>query len=653
MRRKQPKCDTPKIIHLGEGRLTTSTNALIVRESNSQIKLTDGRYTGLMEETVKLLEESYNRIKSKPGNLTPGSTPETIDGISQKWIQKRSKELSEGQFQFSHSRRIQIPKPGKKETRPLTMPNPRDKVIERAMTSVLETIYEPMFRDSSHGFRPNRGTATVLNQIKGKYGWCQFVIEGDISKCYPSIKHEILLGIMRENIADEKFLELVRKNIENRYTEEGKLSQKSDVGIAQGTVVSPILCNIVLHRLDQYMEKLAAGYNEGKTRESSQEYRLVQRKVKKLEKLKHSLTIGSEEHKRARKEFRKTRSLRRMTPSTSNKTIYKRLYYVRYADDFIVGVNGPISDAKTIKGQIKEFLKLNLELELSVEKTKVTDLFKGEGAHFLGVDIKRSDPKGSLVCNKEGPHKGNKIHPKLQMKAPIQKILKRLEEKGYRQTTRRDKVVKGLAPKLRKDLVNLDHRDIIEFYNGVMRGILNYYHGVTNPWALWAVVGTLNHSCALTLSNKYKLDSRAKAFKKFGKNLKCPTTGKGLDLPKKLTSTGWWKKQPLKTPEEVLKTSRMSKMTKSSLGLPCIVCGKLPTEMHHVRKIWDLRQKAKKGGSDWFLAQMKAINRKQVPLCKDHHVRLHSNTLTDEERLNFKEGTRNLVRGTKRVKRKE
>lgn len=157
----------------------------------------------------RMFEIAYQKLKSKPGNMTPGINPTTLDGVSSETFKKIISLLKSEKFQFAPGRRVDIPKSSGKGTRPLTIAPPRDKIVQEVMRMILEAIFEPTFLEFSHGFRPQRGCHTALRQVKTQFGSASFLIEGDISKCFPSIDHHRLMEIVSQRISDEKFLRLI------------------------------------------------------------------------------------------------------------------------------------------------------------------------------------------------------------------------------------------------------------------------------------------------------------------------------------------------------------------------------------------------------------------------------------------------------------
>lgn len=199
---------------------------------------------------TKNLVAAYELIKSKPGNMTEGADQTTLDGISLKYIENTQSLLKAGKFKFSPARRVQIPKPGKKETRPLTIASPREKVVQKAIQLILERVYEPKFHTSSHGFRPNRGTHTAMLQVDAQFQSVKYVIEADFSKAFDSIPHKELMNILKEDIQCQKTLALIKSGLQAGFIEFGTLHNNLALGTPQGSILSPLLCNIFLNKLD-------------------------------------------------------------------------------------------------------------------------------------------------------------------------------------------------------------------------------------------------------------------------------------------------------------------------------------------------------------------------------------------------------------------
>ena len=228
----------------------------------------------------KNLVSAYELIKSNPGNMTEGAKKETLDGMNQKYLERVQSELRAGTYKFNPARRIQIPKPGKNETRPLTIASPREKVVQKAILLIMERVYEGKFLESSHGFRPARGTHTAMKQLESSFQSVRYIIEADFSKAFDSIQHDALMDIIKEEIKCNKTLKLIESGLKAGYFEFGELHDNLTTGTPQGSILSPLLCNIFLHKLDIFVEELKKEYQKGTKRQRSVENVRLQNKAK-------------------------------------------------------------------------------------------------------------------------------------------------------------------------------------------------------------------------------------------------------------------------------------------------------------------------------------------------------------------------------------
>ena len=570
---------------------------------------------------VKTLILAYEYIKSNPGNSTPGISSTTLDKIDLNWFHDASIKLKAGKYNFSPARRSYIPKPGnKKKMRPLTISNPRDKIVQKAILFILEAIFEPIFLDYSHGSRPGKGTHTALKYIKYKFKECKWSIEADIESNFPNINHRILMNLLKKRISCSKFLSLIKNSMKAGYVEKGKFFE-SNLGLFQGNIISPILNNIYLHELDLYMDDLINNFYLGKRRKKNPEYRKFQYLMEKAE-------DDSSKIKSIRKQRRKVNS---KDPFDRG---FKRLCYVRYVDDFIVGVIGSREETVEIKDKIRIFLKNELKLTLSSEKTLVTH-FSKQYITFLGTLIKGTWEREKKLSNvkRKGVIRKERVTSRTVLKAPIKLLFEKATINGFFKKRNHE-----FVPTYVGRCINLDHDDILRYYNSVIRGILNYYSFANNYKSLGSLIHGLKFSCGRTLALKYKLRHVSKVFRKFGTNFKKSRDSKiELYIPKTFKARKEFKIN-VDDPVPVILSNWNNKLTKSNLFKQCVICGSSKNiEMHHVRKVRDIKSKLRKKSTDFFKAQMAAINRKQVPLCADHHKALHNNTLSHNERELFKE----------------
>lgn len=535
---------------------------------------------------------AYELIKSNPGNATRGSDSKTLDKLSPDWFKKTSKALLAGQFKFKPARRTYIPKGiDKNKKRPLTISSPRDKVVQQAIYLVLNAIYEPTFLDSSHGSRPNRGNHTALRSIKQKFTGVKWCIEADIDSNFPSISHEILLKLLRRRASCSKFLALVKNSMKAGYFEDDKFIE-SNVGLFQGNVTSPILNNIYLHELDVFMKNLCDDFRKGEKRKKSPAYRRI------LYLMNKETDIDS--IKKLRRQLWAVDSKDPLDPD------FKRLHYVRYVDDFVIGVVGSREETVEVQDKVRLFLLDNLKLTLSQEKTLITQ-FSKDFISFLGALIKGTWEREKRVrlIRKNGVNRKVRVTSRVVLYAPIKKIFEKATDSGFF-FKRSDEFVPTKVGRL----INLDHADIVGYYNSIIRGVLNYYSFANNRKSLGSFVHGLKWSCARTLALKYKLRHSSKVFKRFGGKLKCPDTKKEMFIPSTFKAIKVFGcKEPI--PDEVLFKKWNNKYTNSNLFKVCTICGsKDNIEMHHVRKIRDLKRKAAGKGMDWFTQQLAAVNRK-------------------------------------------
>ncbi len=306
--------------------------------------------------------------------MTRGVTKETADAMSLRKIENLIEDIRYERFRWTPVRRINIPKK-KGKTRPLGIPTWKDKLLQEVIRLLLEAYYEPQFNNSSHGFRPKRGCHTALTIIDRTWQGTKWFIEGDIRGCFDNIDHQILMSILRQKILDNRFLRLIENLLKAGYCEQWKYHSTLS-GTPQGAIVSPILANIYLDQFDKFIEQtLIPEYTQGQRRAENPEYA-------KLVKLAwyHRKKGHTEKARQLEIQYQKMPSKDVRDPE------YRRLNYVRYADDFLLGFIGSLQEAKAIKEKLRTFLVSKLQLELSPEKTLITHARK-EKANFLGYEI--------------------------------------------------------------------------------------------------------------------------------------------------------------------------------------------------------------------------------------------------------------------------
>ena len=321
---------------------------------------------------------AYNNIKSNDGAETVGSDGTSLHGFCEEWVDELISSFRDESYQPHPNRITYIPKKNKQMCK-LSFPNGKDKLVQECVRIILECIYEPTFSNLSHGFRPNRSIHSALAQV---YTWNSTVwfIEGDISACFDEIDHRMLESILRERIQDERFIRLINKLLKAGYFDMEHKFQPTKLGNAQGSCTSPILANIYLDKLDRFMEDIIERDTMGKYRKQNPEYARLRYQLNKAISV-HDI----KEIQRLRKELKSTSAVDNFDPN------FRRIHYVRYADDFLVGTISSKAYAEQLKQELKQFLDEVLHLRLSEEKTVITHA-KNEKAHFLGYLINRRFP---------------------------------------------------------------------------------------------------------------------------------------------------------------------------------------------------------------------------------------------------------------------
>jgi group II intron reverse transcriptase/maturase len=383
---------------------------------------------------------AYGRLYSNDGAMTPGVDGETVDGMSLDKIGRIIDALRHERYRFKPARRVYIPK-SNGNTRPLGLPSWSDKLVGEVMRLLLEAYYEPQFSDRSHGFRHGRGCHTALTEVAEIWTGTTWFIEGDIADCFGSLDYEVMLSILAEKIHDNRFLRLVRSMLQVGYLEDWEWNATLS-GAPQGGVVSPILSNIYLDRLDKFVETvLVPEYTRGVFRKPNNEYARIRMAAVRAQKRGDRQTASA---------LRK--QLRGMPTGDPRDPGYRRLRYARYADDHLLGFIGPKAEAEQIKARLARFLRDDLKLELSQDKTLITHARSG-GARFLGYEI---IAQHSTSRRKVNGVIGLRVPPAV-IRAKCAPYLKRGE------------------PARRSELLNRDDTIIISTYGSEYRGIVQYY----------------------------------------------------------------------------------------------------------------------------------------------------------------------------------
>lgn len=346
----------------------------------------------------KFFLQAYQNIYASQGNMTAGTDGKTLDAMSLERIDRLIVTLRDESYQPKPSRRTYIPKKNGK-LRPLGIPSIDDKLVQEVIRMLLESVYDDSFEDTSHGFRPNRSCHTALRMIQNRFTRCKWFVEGDIKGFFDNIDHNVMIDILRKRIKDDRFLRLIRKFLNAGYMEDNRMHQ-SYSGTPQGGIISPILANIYLDQFDKYMASLKAQFNRGDRRALNPEYlKLSNRRTTLRKKL--DRTQDPENRQVIIEQIRELDKVHKSIPCKDPMDAnFRRLQYVRYADDFIIGIIGGKSDAQAIKQEIGRYMADYLRLELSKEKTLVTKAT--DKAKFLGYEIRVTPQSNHTRKTKRG-----------------------------------------------------------------------------------------------------------------------------------------------------------------------------------------------------------------------------------------------------------
>jgi group II intron reverse transcriptase/maturase len=550
----------------------------------------------------ELLVIAYNKIKSKPGNMTPGTDNLTLDGISDTFLDEIIYDLKHHKFSFKPVRRAYIPKGNTDKLRPLGIPSPRDKIVQQAMLYILESIFEPIFYEQSHGFRPGRSCHTALKEIRSKWSGVKWAIEGDIKGCYDNIDHNILVSIIRKKVDDEKFIQLIWKLlragiiINNNYV-------KSKLGAPQGSILSPLLANIYLNELDKFIIENIISLNSSQRRRPNKNYKILDSKINRLnKKLLSSNTLTQEEILETKVLLKILNKDRQQIPSKNPMDPkHLRIRYLRYADDWIIGISGNKNTTQKIKNIIEVYLQENLRLTLSSEKTKITH-FPSRKVKFLSYQI-QIGKKSQVTSTSNLKRRSAGWQPRLFI--PTNDIVNKLKDKKFCKNN------KGCR---KKGWIMYPDDIITKRYNAILLGIRNYYSPADNfNKGYNRIQYILMYSWAHTLASKHRTN--------ISKQLK-RTKELNLKVIKNITNNIWDFKinSEINNPYIGLKVSPLRSKSISTIE-KCKICGtKENLEMHHLKAL-------KKDGilieDKYLAAMMQRMNRKQICVCRTCHINIH------------------------------
>ncbi len=559
---------------------------------------------------------AYGRLYRNRGAMTKGVTAETVDGMSMAKIDRIIEALRFERYRWTPVRRVHIPKSNGK-TRPLGIPTWSDKLLQEVIRMILEAYYEPQFSDRSHGFRPNRGCHTALSEVARQWTGTRWFIEGDIKGCFDNIDHEVLLSVLAERLHDNRFLRLLRHLLGAGYLEEWRYGRTLS-GTPQGGVVSPILSNIYLDRLDQFVETMLIPANtRGTARKVNRAWKALKKRAARQRELGNFKMAAQLQQQ-----------LRQLPSGDPHDPEFRRLRYVRYADDFVLGFIGPKAEAEQIKGALNTFLRDTLKLELSREKTLITHA-TSQAARFLGYELVTQQSNDKLDRN--GRRAVNGI---IGLRVPANVI-----EQHCRAYMRNGK------PAHRPELLNDDDYTIVSRYQAEFRGVVQYYLLAQNVSHLGKLQWVMEWSLGKTLANKHKTTSR-RIFRRYKSTAKTEYGERAClkvevqrgDEERPLVAQ--FGGIPLRRKRQAILVDRKPERYRSErneliqrlLADECEMCGStVDVEVHHVRALRDLNVKGRREKPKWMQV-MAARRRKTLVVCRTCHLSVHGGSWNPHKR---------------------
>lgn len=555
---------------------------------------------------------AYGKLYRNKGAMTRGTTPETVDGMSLAKIDRIIALLRQERYRWTPVRRVHIPKASGK-TRPLGIPSWSDKLLQEVMRLILNAFYEPQFDQRSHGFRPGRGCHTALSEVQRIWTGTRWFIEGDIAQYYDSIDHDILLTHLRKRIHDNRFLELVRRLLQAGYLEDWQL-HKTLSGAPQGGIVSPILANIYLHEFDRFITRtLIPQYTRGEKRRTNPAYQhLCYRRWL----LKRRAGSGAE--------YKALQHAQRQLPSKDPyDPNYRRLWYVRYADDVLLGSIGPRHEAEEIKQQIKTWLATHLRLTLSDEKTLITHATTTP-ARFLGYEISNQQ------CSAKCTNGVRSVNGQIALRVPADVIAKKCRP-----------YLRNGKPIHRPERIFNSDFAIVADYQQEYRGIVQYYQLATNVCHLNKLRWIMETSLLRTLAAKHRSNVGAQAARyrsmvvgADGIRRQCiAVTIEREGKPPRVARFGGL---PLKRQREAVlddhpaeARAKYSELEHRVRANRCEVCGSAEAvEVHHIHKLPEPHRKDGRKRPAWKQLMINR-QRKTLVLCRVCHVKLHHGQFDD------------------------
>lgn len=604
----------------------------VLGELSKQGKRVNGLFR--LMENREVWKAAYAKIYANQGATTPGSDGVSLDGFSEERITHIIQQLKAGTYHFQPVKRVYIPKANGKQ-RPLGLPSGDDKLVQEVIRELLERIYEPVFLDTSHGFRPKRSCHTALQDILDYWMSVKWIVKVDVQSFFDTMDHSILLRLLAKKIDDPRFLKLIDSLLKAGYLEDWKF-HKTYTGTPQGGICSPILANIYLHELDLFLANLKQEFSAGKRRAENREYRLLSYKVSRVRLNWNRLKAKgatSKSFKPLKVQLQELMEERRKLPSQDPMdNSYRRLRYCRYADDFAIGIIGSKADAVAVMARVSQFLKEELNLTVSQEKSKVEAA--KDGTIFVGYWIGTYTGQ-RVVKAMRGPTLTNvkSTSERIQVKIPKGKLAEFCHKKRYGNYT----TVKAVH---RKELTNLSEAEIVLIYNAEFRGLVNFYALAQNVRREMSKLGLLWRSSLLkTLATKRKstvtqVVSSLKVKDGYALTVYAKGNGRSRVIPifrvKDMPDPFKEKADPNVIPRTSHWSLSRTEVMQRFNARKCEYCQSEegPFEVHHIHRVKDVEK-----GKETWQKVMAYRNRKTLILCVKCHKLLHAGKLPPRPEL--------------------
>lgn len=572
--------------------------------------------------------EAYAKIYANDGAMTKGVDDITLDGFSRARVAQIIQGLREGTYEPKPVRRENVRKLNGK-MRPLGIPNGDDKLAQEVARMILERVYEPIFSDRSHGFRSGKSCHTALSEIRHLWTGTKWLIDVDVKGFFDNIDHKKLLKLLEKKVDDKRFVHLIEQWLQAGYVDDWKFNRTYS-GTPQGGIISPILANVYLNELDQFMKGLKGSFDAGEERKSNPEYSRLQAQIRKCKQ--QIAAIRNDPSQKGRlaqlqDELEKKEARRSVIPKRlMDDPDYRRLNYCRYADDFVIGVIGSQEDAVAVMEKVKNFLARELLLETNEDKTHISHI--EDGCKFLSYVVK-APPEGKEMFVKSNgkSYKTRTMNGRIGLYVPEGKAEAFCLAHGYGD-------YKSTKAQGRPYLTVLSELEIVETFNSELRGLAQYYALASNVKialtklffiALESLMRTIGHKRQISAASVYRMlsvgDGYAVRYEIGGvkkerrvyrlKDLERRSYGNLVDRfarPMHLKHTG-------------------TELVRRLNARRCEFCGSAKEcEVHHVRKLKDIANKRNKS---YVELMMIARKRKTMVLCAECHDRLHAGTLPD------------------------